>query len=269
MMTIAKDGDVAKLGQALKKLKDSYECPAAKEARADNILADALLKTARELAPRDSGAAFALIEQAESLHASWAAAAALADAWYKRRNYPEAARAYQEALRLLLDPDNENKPSLQVSIQLRKRADETRHLAAAETGTLVRGLATRAVTSTRGMAGGRVPVPVLFVYNQDVFTPVGEQAALELAEFLMSMKFKSITLIGHTDPIGGEAFNMELSRRRAEAVRSYLGQKGLDTTAITVVAKGKTEPVVLSNDNHYSQDQIYELDRRVEFSPQD
>jgi outer membrane protein OmpA-like peptidoglycan-associated protein len=269
LQALAARGEIPKLEQGLKALKESYECSAAEEVRADALLADRLLADARKIAPGNREAAFALMQQAERLKASWAAAAALADAWSDRKNYVEAARVYLEALRLAADPDAATRPpSREVLAQLRRRSDETRHLAAADAGILVRGLVVRGV-GDRGIMGGRLPVPVLFVYNKDVFTPVGEQAARELAEFVKTQNFKSVTLFGHTDPIGSDAFNMELSQRRAEAVKAYLGQQGVNTGAITVVAKGKSEPLALSNDNHYTQEQIYELDRRVEVSFQD
>jgi outer membrane protein OmpA-like peptidoglycan-associated protein len=121
----------------------------------------------------------------------------------------------------------------------------------------------------RGLVGGRVPVPILFIYNKEAFTPVGDEAARELADFLKQMAPKTITLFGHTDPIGSHEFNMDLSLRRADAVKQFLVQQGFNPAAIAVVPKGKTEPVQLSSDHQYSQEQIYELDRRVEFSAQD
>jgi outer membrane protein OmpA-like peptidoglycan-associated protein len=48
---------------------------------------------------------------------------------------------------------------------------------------------------------------------------------------------------GHTDSIGSDAYNMALSKRRAEAVVSYLASKGLDRSRATVVGLGESQPV--------------------------
>ena len=54
----------------------------------------------------------------------------------------------------------------------------------------------------------------------------------------------SIEISGHTDSRGSAKFNMELSERRAEAVRSYLTQKGLRAEKLTVKGFGEAEPLV-------------------------
>ncbi|KAA2285382.1 OmpA family protein [Arenimonas fontis] len=53
----------------------------------------------------------------------------------------------------------------------------------------------------------------------------------------------AITVEGHTDSQGGEAANLALSRRRAEAVRRLLEQAGIASGRITAVGKGQAEPV--------------------------
>ncbi len=55
---------------------------------------------------------------------------------------------------------------------------------------------------------------------------------------------RPILVTGHADRLGPVAYNLDLSRRRAEAVRDYLVAKGLDARRIRIVAKGEREPVV-------------------------
>ncbi len=57
-----------------------------------------------------------------------------------------------------------------------------------------------------------------------------------------------ITVIGHTDTSGPERYNMALSLRRANAVKDALVRDGVPATAITVIGKGKTEPLVPTGD---------------------
>lgn len=59
------------------------------------------------------------------------------------------------------------------------------------------------------------------------------------AERLSSHKF---TIEGHADPRGGEQFNLELSRRRADAVVTYLSQAhGIDASRLEAVGKGQSD----------------------------
>jgi OOP family OmpA-OmpF porin len=57
-----------------------------------------------------------------------------------------------------------------------------------------------------------------------------------------------ITATGHTDRSGPENYNMALSLRRANAVKDALVRDGVPATAITVVGKGETQPLVPTAD---------------------
>ncbi len=52
-----------------------------------------------------------------------------------------------------------------------------------------------------------------------------------------------VTVVGHTDSTGGDAINEPLSRARAEAVRNYLGNRGVDPARVQVQGRGSQEPV--------------------------
>lgn len=81
----------------------------------------------------------------------------------------------------------------------------------------------------------------------------------ELAEYLNSNNF-TLTLIGHTDNVGSEADNLVLSKKRADAVKNYLVNKGIADVRINTIGKGETEPLV-SNETAPGR----EKNRRVEF----
>ncbi len=67
-----------------------------------------------------------------------------------------------------------------------------------------------------------------------------------LAPLVKSMKVDStlkFKVAGYTDAIGSEAYNMDLSRRRAQAVVDYLVSQGIDAGRFEVVPMGKSDPV--------------------------
>jgi OOP family OmpA-OmpF porin len=53
-----------------------------------------------------------------------------------------------------------------------------------------------------------------------------------------------IVIVGHTDRLGSEEYNQKLSERRADAVRTYIASKGIETSRLQIVGKGESEPVV-------------------------
>jgi outer membrane protein OmpA-like peptidoglycan-associated protein len=71
-----------------------------------------------------------------------------------------------------------------------------------------------------------------------------------------------ITVEGFADPAGSTRYNMDLSKRRADAVAAYLGEKGLNTSNVRTVGYGKTR---LVNDKAKKDDPGAEANRRVVF----
>ena len=56
-------------------------------------------------------------------------------------------------------------------------------------------------------------------------------------------KGKSLRVTGHADRLGSTSYNLKLSGRRAETVKKYLVGKGVEASAVQVVAKGESQPV--------------------------
>ena len=69
-----------------------------------------------------------------------------------------------------------------------------------------------------------------------------------------------LVVAGHTDNVGNAAYNLDLSRKRANAVKDYLVQKGVDTGRIIVEFHGFTKPIA-SNTTQQGRD----INRRVDF----
>ena len=108
-----------------------------------------------------------------------------------------------------------------------------------------------------------IPVPITFIFNEAQFTSDGRKAAELLLEYLKLKSFKKIALTGHADERGSDELNMNLSRDRLEAVAGFLKQGGFSGD-LELVPKGKTEPYTGVVRSEYNQEELYQLDRRVE-----
>tara|TARA_B100000989_G_scaffold47717_1_gene31074 strand:+ start:9419 stop:10081 length:663 start_codon:yes stop_codon:yes gene_type:complete len=81
----------------------------------------------------------------------------------------------------------------------------------------------------------------------------------EIFSFLNSQKDINIEIAGHTDNIGNKIYNQKLSNNRANSVKSFLVQKGIDSNRIKCVGYGEQQPVA---DN--STDSGRKKNRRIE-----
>lgn len=100
-----------------------------------------------------------------------------------------------------------------------------------------------------------VPMPVtekvtmdadaLFDFDKSEIKPDGRAALNEVVRKLnlAGAKLGVIVSTGHTDSTGSDAYNMDLSMRRAEAVKTYLVDKGIDTDRINTIGEGKHQPI--------------------------
>ncbi len=70
----------------------------------------------------------------------------------------------------------------------------------------------------------------------------------------------NIMVIGHTDAVGSDQFNMNLSQQRAAAVKSYAAAQGIASSRLTTVGKGESEPIAdNSTDTGKSQNRRVEI----------
>lgn len=65
----------------------------------------------------------------------------------------------------------------------------------------------------------------------------------DAAAKMKGMKVESITVTGHTDNVGTDAYNQKLSERRADSVKKYLVGKGVNAGQIQTQGKGESQPV--------------------------
>jgi outer membrane protein OmpA-like peptidoglycan-associated protein len=100
---------------------------------------------------------------------------------------------------------------------------------------------------------------VYFDWNRSDLTEQGAVLVREFADFYRPEEISRVVVVGHTDTTGLEAFNRDLSRRRAETVAAELARLGIDPAVISVEARGEREPVVPTADG-----QLEPLNRRAE-----
>ena len=82
-----------------------------------------------------------------------------------------------------------------------------------------------------------------FDFNKAVLKPEAKAKLDDLTGKLKGITLEVIIAVGHTDAVGGDAYNQKLSVKRAEAVKAYMVTKGIEPNRIYTEGKGKKQPV--------------------------
>ncbi len=105
---------------------------------------------------------------------------------------------------------------------------------------------------------------IQFDFNQATIKPESAQVLSQVAEVLKNQPDLKLTIEGHTDNVGKPAYNMELSRKRAQSVKDYLVKNHqVDESRLTTQGFGDTKPMA-KNDTEAGRAQ----NRRVELVKQ-
>jgi len=88
-----------------------------------------------------------------------------------------------------------------------------------------------------------------FVEGKDEFTDSSKREFDSVFAEIAKRPVPDVLVIGHTDTVGTDAFNDNLSRQRAEVVRKALVARGIAPQNIVIVGRGKREPIVATADN--------------------
>jgi iron complex outermembrane receptor protein len=89
---------------------------------------------------------------------------------------------------------------------------------------------------------------VFFDFNKSDLTPQAVAIVDQAAKNAGPAKATELVVTGHTDTVGSDAYNMRLSRRRAESVAAEIEKMGIKSSEIEIVAKGKTDLLVPTKD---------------------
>ncbi len=99
-----------------------------------------------------------------------------------------------------------------------------------------------------------------FAINSSELLPESLPVLDKLAEFLNLEKNLKIKITGHTDLTGDSSLNVQLSWDRAESVKKYLMNKGIDPKRILTDGKGSTQPIIKD-----TKPESNKINRRTEF----
>lgn len=88
-----------------------------------------------------------------------------------------------------------------------------------------------------------MPSGITFGYDSSTVQPQFQPTLNQVAEVLSQYNQTYIDVYGHTDSTGADAYNQALSERRAGAVASYLGTRGVQSARIGTRGFGETQPI--------------------------
>jgi outer membrane protein OmpA-like peptidoglycan-associated protein len=99
-----------------------------------------------------------------------------------------------------------------------------------------------------------VPAPpihfILYFESDSVqLLPASVQLMPEIIAAIQQRAPTRVSVVGHSDTLGDKAYNLDLSKSRAMAVRQWLVDKGIDDTLVDVSSHGEENPLVKTADN--------------------
>ena len=118
----------------------------------------------------------------------------------------------------------------------------------------------RVARADSNTAASALSLPVQFAFDSSEILPAARTQLDALAKGIKLLApGKIVTVEGHTDATGSPAYNLELSRNRARAVRDYLVREhGIDAARLKTVGYGPSQPIE-------DTDPYAAINRRVQF----
>jgi outer membrane protein OmpA-like peptidoglycan-associated protein len=178
----------------------------------------------------------------------------------------EAQQAAVEAARQREEADKARQTALEQQKLAEAETDKARQAAAKAEGEKAQLRAQlleqlNSILQTRDSARGLIVnmSDVLFDTGSSTLKPGAREKLAKISGILLAHRGLSLQIEGHTDSVGGDEFNQQLSERRADSVRDYLAEEGVPASFMTAKGFGKTQPVA-SNESAEGR----QRNRRVE-----
>jgi outer membrane protein OmpA-like peptidoglycan-associated protein len=264
----AESARVAAQADAARVARDAETAQVAAQTEADRVKQENIAKmdaaqNAADLAKRDHAAQMAAAQtEADRLKrendAKTTAAQTEADR-LKKDSDAQMAAAQTEADRLKRENDAQRAST---QAELDRAAKEKTQAEAEKTELRAQLLAQfNAVLQTRDTARGLIVnmSDVLFDTAKYSLRPLAREKLAKVAGIVSGHPGLRLDVEGHTDSVGGDEYNQQLSEQRGGAVRDYLTQQGMPASSVTSKGFGKTQPVASNNTAAGRQ-----LNRRVE-----
>jgi len=157
----------------------------------------------------------------------------------------QSAQAAEQAQHQAALANQQANQAQQQAIQARQEAENLRAERQAQLDRLQAVLSK--IASTRRTASGLVVSldsnAIRFDFDKSTIRPGNRETLSRMAGVLMTLQGYQISVYGYTDDIGTTQYNQKLSERRAEAVRDYLVNAGVDPTMITSTGYGESDPL--------------------------
>ena len=90
---------------------------------------------------------------------------------------------------------------------------------------------------------------VLFDFNKATLKPDSDPVLQHVVDFLSKDAALNVEVQGHTDNVGGDAYNQKLSEARAKSVVAWLTAHGIAASRLSFKGYGKTVPVASNDDD--------------------
>jgi outer membrane protein OmpA-like peptidoglycan-associated protein len=127
---------------------------------------------------------------------------------------------------------------------------------------VLRGEADNRVTRALDVCETAVVYGIGFDVDSDRLRPDAAPALEEIREALEARPDVTATVEGHTDSDASDAYNLDLSSRRAASVVAWLVERGVAASRLTAVGRGESDPIA---DNASTAGKA--ANRRVEVEP--
>ena len=198
-------------------------------------------------------------EQSQTLAQQASQAAANAQAAAQQRDLAKQDQSNSEAQAQLAR--QQAAAEQQKADQATQQAEQYRQEREAELAQLQEALGQ--IAETRRTAMGLVMTldskSIRFDFDKANVKPEYRDVLNRIAGILLTLKGYTIAVYGYTDDIGTQTYNLQLSQRRAEAVRDFLVQTGISPTILSTKGFGKSDPRVPGD-----SEQARAANRRVE-----